>query len=119
MTIPMPAPVSDYFLHANAHDADAVAVCFSQDAEVRDEGHVYRGRDAIGAWKRATSARYGATAHPVSCEMTPPVVSSRPRSRETSPAAPRASSSISASTAQQSPPWPFAHEQTSTPPRRH
>jgi len=72
MTIPMPAPVADYFLHANAHDADAVAACFSQDAEVRDEGHAYRGHDAIHAWKRATSARYGAIAHPVSCEMTPP-----------------------------------------------
>jgi len=72
MTIPMPAPVADYFLHANAHDADAVAACFSQDAEVRDEGHAYRGPDAIRAWKRATSARYGATAHPVSCEVTPP-----------------------------------------------
>jgi hypothetical protein len=68
----MPAPVADYFLHANAHDADAVAACFSQDAEVRDEGHAYRGRDAIRAWKRATSTRYGATAHPVSCEITPP-----------------------------------------------
>lgn len=70
MTIPMPAPVADYFRHANAHDADAVATCFSQDAEVRDEGHVYRGRDAIRAWKRATSARYGAMAHPLACETT-------------------------------------------------
>ncbi|GAA0435743.1 nuclear transport factor 2 family protein [Massilia aurea] len=72
MPIPIPTPVADYFLHANARDADAGAACFSQDAEVRDEGHVYRGRDAIHAWKRTTSARYGAIAHPVSCEMTPP-----------------------------------------------
>lgn len=70
MTIPMPAPVADYFRHANAHDADAVAACFSEFAEVRDEGHMYRGRDAIRAWKQATSARYGATAHPLACETT-------------------------------------------------
>ena len=49
-----------------------MAACFSQDAEVRDEGHAYRGRDAIRAWKRATSVRYGATAHPISCDMTLP-----------------------------------------------
>jgi hypothetical protein len=67
----MPAPVADYFLHANAHDADTLATCFSQDAEVRDEGHVYLGRDAIRAWQRATSARYGSTAHPAGCETTP------------------------------------------------
>lgn len=71
MSIPLPDSLADYFRHDNAHDADAVARCFSADAEVRDEGQVHQGREAIRSWKRATSERYGASARPVACSATP------------------------------------------------
>ena len=71
MSISLPSLVAEYFRRENAHDADAVAQCFSLDAEVRDEGNVHRGQAAIRSWKRATSTQYGATARPVACKATP------------------------------------------------
>jgi len=42
-----------------------MVACFATDAEVRDEGHDYRGRDEILQWKRDTIARYRITIEPL------------------------------------------------------
>ena len=70
MTINLPAVVAAYFQAENAHDAAAVAQCFSANGEVRDEHHVHRGHAAIGAWKRASSDKYAAMVAPLACSET-------------------------------------------------
>ncbi len=70
MAINLPAVVAAYFQAENAHDAAAVAQCFSADGEVRDEHHVHRGHAAISEWKRAASDKYAATVAPFACGET-------------------------------------------------
>ncbi len=50
MTDPMPRPVAAYIAAANAHDPDAAAACFTEDAVVTDEARDHAGRAAIRAW---------------------------------------------------------------------
>ena len=61
MKTALPALVANYIRLANAHDADALAHCFSKDAEVHDEGGVHRGVAAIRDWNRATNEKYAPT----------------------------------------------------------
>ena len=70
MAINLPAVVAAYFQAENAHDAAAVARCFSVDGEVRDENEVHRGHAAITEWTRAASEKYAATVAPVDCTAT-------------------------------------------------
>jgi hypothetical protein len=65
MTLKLPQPIAAYFL-ADRRDPQAVAQCFTQDAIVKDEGHVYRGQDAIESWKKETSAKYQYYCEPLS-----------------------------------------------------
>ena len=58
MTVKLPEPVANYFTAANARDADAVAASFTEDAVVRDEGGVHRGRAAIRAWAEDAGRKY-------------------------------------------------------------
>jgi hypothetical protein len=51
----LPKAIEAYFAAANAHDAVAVAACFTRDAVVRDEG---RDRTAIREWSEEVSRRY-------------------------------------------------------------
>jgi uncharacterized protein (TIGR02246 family) len=53
-----PAMVERYFAAANAHDTDALASCFTPDAQVHDEGKVHRGTAAIRAWSQDVVRRY-------------------------------------------------------------
>ena len=41
--IELPEPITRYFDGSNAHDSDAYAACFADDAVVRDERHVFVG----------------------------------------------------------------------------
>ena len=61
MKTELPMLAGNYIRMANAHDADGVARCFSNAAEVHDEGGVHRGGDAIRDWSRATSEKYAPT----------------------------------------------------------
>ena len=70
MAINLPAVVAAYFQAEGAHDAAAVAQCFSANGEVRDENHVHLGQAAISEWKRAASTRYAATVAPLACRET-------------------------------------------------
>jgi hypothetical protein len=54
-------PIAAYIAGANAHDPDACAACFTDDAVVRDEGREWRGTAAIRAWKAEVSKKYQPT----------------------------------------------------------
>jgi uncharacterized protein (TIGR02246 family) len=54
----LPAMVQRYFAAANAHDTEAVASCFTPNAEVADEGKVHMGTAAIRAWSQDVIRRY-------------------------------------------------------------
>jgi hypothetical protein len=47
----------------NAHDVTAFAACFSEDAVLRDEGHMHLGRAAIHGWFEDVSRKYKMTLH--------------------------------------------------------
>ena len=51
-------PLSRYFEATNAHDAEAVAALFADDAVVHDEKADYRGAAAIKAWAQRTYDDY-------------------------------------------------------------
>lgn len=62
----LPDNLLRYFDAQNDHDADRMTACFAPEAEVRDEGHTYVGRDAIRKWKVETIAKYGISIEPLS-----------------------------------------------------
>jgi len=68
MLLDLPTPVAAYFA-ADTQDSEAVALCFTEAAVVKDEGHTYRGRAAIEQWKTDASAKYQYTCEPFACEQ--------------------------------------------------
>jgi len=56
-----PPIVTRFWDAAARRDFDAVAECFTEDAEVTDENEVRRGRAAIAAWQAATRAKWDYT----------------------------------------------------------
>jgi hypothetical protein len=68
MTINLPEPVAAYFA-ADKVGGEAVAFCFTNDAVVKDEGHVYTGLESIRQWKATASAKYQYTSEPFRSEM--------------------------------------------------
>lgn len=68
MTLNLPDSVAAYFI-ADEIGADAAAQCFTDDAIVKDEGHIYNGRAAIKKWKEDTSKKYTYTSEPLTCEQ--------------------------------------------------
>src|SRR4051812_38129886 len=67
MTLDLPRPVADYFA-AETRDCEAVSLCFTEDAVVKDEGHTYQGRAAIRGGKADASAGFKYTSEPFACE---------------------------------------------------
>lgn len=64
MLIDLPTTISRYLAADEAHDAQAIADCFTQDAIVRDEGNTHTGVAAILQWKAEASTKYSYTAEP-------------------------------------------------------
>ncbi len=62
----LPEPIAAYF-SADRLDGEAVALCFTRDAVVKDEGHTHVGLDAIKAWKTEASRKYTYTSEPTAC----------------------------------------------------
>jgi hypothetical protein len=60
-TSKLDAPIKSYIEAANAHDVDAVARCFADDAVVTDEGRDRRGAAAIRDWADEVSRKYRPT----------------------------------------------------------
>ena len=69
MTDQLPDTLLRYFAAQNDHDAEGMTACFAPDAEVRDEGRTYLGRDAIRDWKLETIAKYGVSVRPLSASL--------------------------------------------------
>ena len=64
MTLNLPKPIAAYFEADRSRDAAAVALCFSEDAVVRDESRVHAGRDAIRWWKAEASSKFAYIVEP-------------------------------------------------------
>jgi ketosteroid isomerase-like protein len=61
----LPDTLRRYFAAQNRHDPEGMTDCFAPDAEVRDEGGTYVGREAIRQWKVETIAKYGISIEPL------------------------------------------------------
>lgn len=62
--IELPPAIEQYFAAANSRDAIGFAAAFADDAEVRDEGQLYRGREQIRQWRELVQRKYTVTASP-------------------------------------------------------
>ena len=67
MSLNLPKPIADYFA-TDTGDSEAVARCFTENAVVKDEGHIYNGRSAIRQWKAESSTKYIYTSEPFASE---------------------------------------------------
>lgn len=63
----LPETIAAYFA-ADKGDIELLAQCFTEDAIVKDEGHIHTGRAAIKTWKTEASAKYQYTCEPFLCE---------------------------------------------------
>jgi len=61
-------PIAAYFAADKAGGA-AVSRCFTENAIVKDEGHVYTGIAEITRWKTEASQKYEYTCQPIACEQ--------------------------------------------------
>ena len=65
MSLELPAAISRYFAADQGRDADALSLCFTDDAIVKNDGRLYDGIGAIREWKVETSRKYRYTSTPV------------------------------------------------------
>jgi hypothetical protein len=61
MSNELPKSVADYIAGSNAHDPQACAACFADDAVVADEGRERKGLTDIRAWKEEVTGKYRPT----------------------------------------------------------
>ena len=61
MSVALPKSIAAYIAGSNAHDPDACAACFTDEAVVRDEGRDRRGLAEIREWKEHVSRKYRPT----------------------------------------------------------
>ncbi|SRR5260221_7919403 len=66
MPMELPEAIAGYLTSANAHDAEACARYFTEDAVVHDEGQERRGITAIRNWKKEVSHKYRPTVSVIS-----------------------------------------------------
>ncbi|GHJ35541.1 nuclear transport factor 2 family protein [Streptomyces sp. TS71-3] len=67
-TATLPEAVTAYLAAHATRDPDATAACCTEDAVVVDEGHTYRGKDEIRAWRARTASAYTYTSELVAAE---------------------------------------------------
>jgi hypothetical protein len=58
MKLNVPEPVAAYLAAEEAKDAEKLALCFTDDGAVLDEGEDHRGREAILQWKQKADRTY-------------------------------------------------------------
>ena len=56
MSSALPAVIAGYFAAVVAGDVTALVDCFTEDAEVTDEGRTMHGRDAVRQWRETGAA---------------------------------------------------------------
>lgn len=66
MKIELPESIASYLAAEKNTDIEILERCFATDATVRDEGHTYKGLEAIKAWKQASQAKYQYSIEPLS-----------------------------------------------------
>src|SRR4030081_3526385 len=66
----LPKPVNNYLAAVKAKDTGMLALCFTDDARVHDEGRDYRGLDAITAWKKETQTKYKYVVEPLDASVS-------------------------------------------------
>jgi ketosteroid isomerase-like protein len=54
----LPATITSYLAAHETRDVETALTAFTPDAVVRDDGHTYRGTDAIRDWLAGTAAEY-------------------------------------------------------------
>jgi SnoaL-like domain len=64
MPVTLPQPIAAYF-EADSTKNAGIEACFTEAAIVKDEGHTYVGRDAIGKWKAESSTKYTYVSEPI------------------------------------------------------
>jgi ketosteroid isomerase-like protein len=62
MSVSAPGSIGAYFRAIADDDSDALIACFTDDAEVSDEGNIHRGPEEIRAWRERTRSAYRYTA---------------------------------------------------------
>ena len=65
MSLKLPPAVAAYFDAANNGNAEGAALCFAENAVVRDEVRDMRGRAAIRAWKEESHKKYAPVITPL------------------------------------------------------
>lgn len=88
MNLELPEPIARYLQEENGDRVDGVEHVFTADAEVRDEGRVIHGWEAIRVWKSAAKARYRYRVEPLSAERQGDVFHLRVRVSGTFPGSP-------------------------------
>lgn len=68
MSIDLPQPIAAYF-KADKGNGETVADCFTSDAVVKDEGHIYHGSTEIRKWRADVAAKYMYTCEPLAVEQ--------------------------------------------------
>jgi hypothetical protein len=58
MKLDMPEPVAAYLAAEEIKDAQKLALCFTDDGTVCDEGQIHHCREAIQQWKQQADAKY-------------------------------------------------------------
>jgi hypothetical protein len=65
MNTGLPEPIKIYLAADRAQDTEMLALCFADDARVRDEEQDYHGLQAIRAWQQEAQAKYKYTVEPL------------------------------------------------------
>jgi len=69
MSLKLPKPVAAFLAAEKAKNPEMLTRCFANNALVHDEGHDYRGIDAIISWKRAADAKYEYVSEPLDASL--------------------------------------------------
>ena len=70
MPLTLPKPVTNYLAAVEAKDTDMLALCFTDDALVHDEGRDHRGLDAIRSWAKKTQRKYKYVMEPLNASVS-------------------------------------------------
>jgi hypothetical protein len=65
VSVDLATPIAIYIDAENRGDTEALALCFAEDAIVRDEGRTVEGLAAIKRWKAETRKKYQHTVEPL------------------------------------------------------
>ena len=68
MTVSVPGSIGAYFRAIADDDSNAMIACFTDDAEVSDEGSIHRGAGEIRAWRERMRSAYRYTADVLDAE---------------------------------------------------